>query len=248
MRLQDIFNMEMYKNRNDKPYLLVIAILTAMTTISTFIGIGMLEGIIDFDNSGFITALILLVVFSVLGLSIFSLLYPFRLLNVDYKNRVMGLIFASGVSREKYYFVKISATILTCLIATFVILIIPAVTFLVVYLEEFVQMMQNLWEEFSLADVFPFVLMVLFSLLAYFVTLTTAVIITKGKLVGILLFFGFSFAASTIQSIIGVPIYAISNFFDNGLSLSFYLNTLFSVLLIITFALIGLKGLKKQDL
>ena len=64
MRLQDIFKMEMYKNRNDKPYLLIIAILTAMTTISTFIGIGMIEGKIALDNSGFLTALILLIVFS----------------------------------------------------------------------------------------------------------------------------------------------------------------------------------------
>ena len=248
MRLQDIFKMEMYKNRNDKPYLLIIAILTAMTTISTFIGIGMIEGKIALDNSGFLTALILLIVFSVLGLWIFSLLYPFRLLNVDYKNKVMGLIFASGVSREKYYVVKISATILTCLIATFAILFIPAVTFLSVYLEEFVKEMQKILAEFRLADVFPFMLMLLFSLLAYYVTLTTAVIITKGKMVGILLFFGFSFAVSTTQSMIGVPILALSNLETDGMSLYFYLITLYAIAQIVIFGLIGLQVLKKQDL
>lgn len=248
MRLRDIFKMEMYKNRNDKPYLLVIAILIAMTTISTFIGIGMIEGEIDFNKGGFLTALILLIVFSVLGLWIFSLLYPFRLLNVDYKNKVMGLIFASGVSREKYYFVKISATILSCFIATIAILFIPAVTFLTVYLEEFVKAMQKILIEFRLADIFPFMLMLIFSLLAYYVTLTTAVIITKGKIVGILLFFGFSFAVSTIRSMIGVPILDVSKFWSHGMDIDFYLVTLYSIVQIIIFGLIGLKVLKKQDL
>ncbi len=248
MRLRDIFKMEMYKNRNDKPYLLVIAILIAMTTISTFIGIGMIEGKIDLDNGGFLSAITLLIIFSVLGLFIFSLLYPFRLLNVDYKNKVMGLIFASGVSREKYYFVKISATILSCFIATFAILFIPAVTFLAVYLEEFVMAIQIIFADFRIADVFPFMLMLLFSLLAYFVTLTTAVIITKGKIVGILLFFGFSFAVSTIQSTIGIPLMTISKFWEQGMNISFYLMTIFSIVQIIIFALIGLNVLKKQDL
>lgn len=244
MRLRDVFKMEMYKNRNDKPYLLVIAILMGMTTISTFIGVGKLTGKIDLDNSGLFFAFILLITFSVLGLWIFSLIYPFRLLNVDYKNRVMGLIFASGVSREKYYFVKISATILTCLIATFAILFIPTVTFLTVYLDEFIKVMQRILVAFRLGDVFPFMLMLIFSLLAYNVTLTTAVIITKGKIVGILLFFGFWFAVSIIQSIIGVPFPAVNKFSAHG----YYLMTLFSIAQILIFGLIGLKVLKKQDL
>lgn len=117
MKLRDVFRMEMYKNRNDKPYLLVIAILSTMTAISTFIGIGMIEESIHLDKNGFLPGWILLLSFSVLGLWIFSLLYPFRLLNIDYKNKVMGLIFAAGVSQEKYYFVKISATLLSCFIA-----------------------------------------------------------------------------------------------------------------------------------
>ncbi len=248
MELQDIFKMELYKNRNDKPYLLVIAILIAMTTIATFIGIGMIEGKISTDDSGFISTLILLIVFSGIGLYIFSLLYPFRLLNVDYKNNVMGLIFSSGVSREKYYLVKISATILSCFIATFAILFIPAVTFLFVYLDEFVSMIQIILEAFRISDVFPFLLMLIFSLLAYYVMLTTAVIITKGKIVGVLLFFGFSFAASTIQSIFGIPVYALNSIGGEGMYTTFYLMTLFSIVQIIVFGLIGLNVLKKQDL
>ncbi len=248
MRLLDIFKMEIYKNRNDKPYLLIIGILIAMTTISTFIGVGMIEGEIDSHNNVILRALNLLVFFSVLGLWIFLLLYPFRLLNVDYKNHVMSLIFASGVSREKYYLVKISATILTCFIATFAILFIPAVIFLVVYNEEFVKVIQKVLKEFLLADVFPFMLMLIFLLLAYYVTLTTAVIITKGKIVGILLFFGFSFAVSTIQSIIVDPLYVSDELRSHGMGVYFYLMTLCSIVQVIIFGLIGLKVLKKQDL
>ena len=246
MELKDIFKMEMYKNRNDKPYLLVIAILMAMTTISTFIGIAMIENSTIFSG-GILTALILLIVFSGLGLWVFSLIYPFHLLNVDYKNKVISLIFASGVSREKYYFVKISATILTCLIATLAILIIPIITFFAVYTEYFVMAMQEIFTEFSFADVTPFLLMAFFSLVAYYVMLTTAVIITKGKLVGILLFFGFWFAVSIVQSMVGVSTWGIG-YFTGELGASFYMQTFFSIVQIIVFALIGLNVLRKQDL
>lgn len=246
MKLRDVFRMEMYKNCNDKPYLLVIAILSIMTAISTFIGIGMIEESIQPNKSGFLPGLILLLSFSALGLWIFSLLYPFRLLNIDYKNKVMGLIFAAGVSREKYYFVKISATLLSCFIALFIILFIPTVTFSVVYPEKFVMAMQVFLVEFHLADIFPFMLILAFSLLAYFVKLTTAVIITRGKITGILLFFGFSFAVSTIQSIIGVPTLALSRFEQSGIN--FYLVAISAIVQIIIFGLIGLNVLKKQDL
>jgi ABC-type transport system involved in multi-copper enzyme maturation permease subunit len=116
--------MELYKNRNDNTYVLIIGILMAMTALSTFLGIGMIEGTFDSNQTNFMTIFILLMVFNVIGMWAFSLLYPFRLLNVDYNNKVMGLIFASGVSREKYYFVKVGATLLSCIIATFLILFI----------------------------------------------------------------------------------------------------------------------------
>ena len=115
MKLRDIFKMELYKNRNDKTYILIIGILMAMTALSTFLGIGMIEGTFDTNQTNFMAIFVLLMVFSAIGLWAFSLLYPFRLLNVDYKNKVMGLIFASGVSREKYYFVKVGATLLSCI-------------------------------------------------------------------------------------------------------------------------------------
>jgi len=78
------------------------------------------------------------------------------------------------------------------------------------------------------------------------VMLTTAVIITKGKVAGIFLFLAFSFAASTIQSIISVPlIFTMDNFYAD-----YYFNfiTLFSIIQTVIFVLIGLSVLKKQNL
>ena len=244
MELKNIFKMEMYKNRNDKPYLLVIAILTVMAAIVSIVGVSMIET--SYDNMSTLYVIeILLIGFTVIGFGIISLLYPFHLLNVDYRNKVMGLIFASGVSRGKYYFVKISATILTCLIATLVILFIPIVTFLLVYPEFFVKMMQQIFKEFTISDILPFVLTALFSWLAYYVMLTTSVIITKGKVAGIFLFVGFSFALSSIQSMFTVPL-----LFSMGNNVNFYFNlyTVFSIITIIAFVLIGLSVLKKQNL
>ena len=238
MELKNIFKMEMYKNRNNKPYLLVIAILTVMTSVSTFLGIAMIEEKIANDG-GALAIMIPLIVFSALGFGVLSLLYPFHLLNVDYKNKVISLIFASGVSRVNYYFVKISATILTCFIATLVILFIPTVTFLLVYPEIFVEVMRTIVETFTVSNILPFLLMAVFTLLAYFVTLTTAVIITKGKISGIFLFFGFLFAVSIFQSMFNV---------SGSLNQSIKVAILFSIFQIIFFALIGLNVLKRQDL
>jgi len=246
MELKNIFKMEMFKNRNDKPYLLVIAILAAMAAVASIVGVLMIEKVIDSDRSTLFVIEILLIVFTVVGLGVFSLIYPFHLLNVDYKNKVISLIFASGVSRGKYYFVKISATILSTLTAVFVILFIPMVTFLFVYPDAFVEAVQTIIKEFSSADIFSFVLSITISFIATIVMLTTAVIITKGKVAGIFLFLAFSFAASTIQSIISVPlIFTMDNFYAD-----YYFNfiTLFSIIQTVIFVLIGLSVLKKQNL
>ena len=247
MELVNIFKMEMFKNRNDKPYLLVIAILTLMAATSTFLSITKMKSGWDegtFLNDNFYPVFIPLIVFTILGLGIFSLLYPFHLLNVDYKNKVMSLIFASGVSREKYYFVKISATILACLIATLVILFIPIVTFLLVYPEVFVNMMQSIFKQFTISDIIPFVLMSLFSWLAFYVTLTTSVIITKGKVAGIFLYFGFSFTISTIQSMFIFPLLIATHNINSYIIFA----TIFSIIQILVFVILGLYILKRQDL
>jgi len=246
MELKNIFKMELYKNRNNKPYLIVIAVLTVMAAASTFLGVAMIENKIASEGAPQ-SILISLITFTVLGLAVFTLLYPFHLLNVDYRNKVVSLIFASGVSREKYYFVKTSATIITFLFAMFVILLTPSVTFLLVYPEAFVEFMQKIIENFSVANITSFMIMTVFSFLAYYVTLTTSVIITKGKVAGIFLFLGISFAISTIRSTLTFPLILTMNQSVN-INLFFNITSIISILQIVLFAFIGLKVLKKQDL
>ena len=244
MELKNIFKMEMFKNRNDKPYLIVIAILTVMAAVASILGVWMIKNSLS-DRTLLLVLEIVLLVFTIIGLFVFFLLYPFHLLNVDYKNKVISLIFASGVSRGKYYFVKISATILSSLIAILVILFIPIVTFLFVYPDTFVEIIRNIVDNFNSSDIFSFVLSGTIGLVANIVMLTTAVIITKGKTSGIFLYFAFSFVVSTLQSGILVPL-LISNSVTPGHSL--YLGAAFAAVKIIVFVLIGLNVLRKQDL
>jgi hypothetical protein len=251
MELKNIFKMEMLKNWNNRPYLIVIAILAIMAATATFLGIAMIEGVVN-STGGLLFLLIPLIIFFALGFAVFFLLYPFNLLNVDYRNRVMSLIFASGVSREKYYFVKISATILTCLVAFFVILVIPVVAFLVVYPEEFVIPFQFIVEGFGTKNILPFALSQFFGMLAGIVILTTSVIITKGKVAGIFLYFGFSFAISILISMIQFPI-LFANMHATVFDIDSYMSMLywgivFSIVQIVGFVLLGLYVLRKQDL
>ena len=244
MELKNIFKMEMFKNRNDKPYLLVIVILTIMAATATFLGVLMAE----YSLKSLESIEIILVIFLGIGLTVLSLLYPFHLLNVDYKNKVISLIFASGVSRWKYYLVKISATILSTLIAAFVILAIPMAIFLIVYPDEFVKAVQEIITDFNASDTFAFLLSSIMGLIAIVVMLTTAVIITRGKTSGIFLFFAFLFATSTIQTFFSFSSGLLSSFMIGNVSENLYLDAVYSIVKIIVFALIGLQVLKKQDL
>jgi ABC-type transport system involved in multi-copper enzyme maturation permease subunit len=240
--------MEMYKNRNDVPYLVIIAILAGMAAIASFLGVLMINK--TFESPTLFMIEILLVVFTFIGLIIFSLLYPFHLLNVDYKNRVMSLIFASGVSRGKYYFVKISATLLANLAAIFTILFIPIVTFLIVYQDIFVEFVRNAFVNFGSSDILLVVLSSIIGFIANIVMLTTAVIITKGKVSGIFLYFAFSWIMSSLQGLL-LPKLGVFNAFESvgsNIENYFYIVIISSIVQIVAFVLIGLNVLKKQDL
>ncbi|MDR1760773.1 MAG: hypothetical protein LBR60_09675 [Fibrobacter sp.] len=211
-----------------------------MSTVSTFWWIA---GSTEFTNDRFGVLFVLFLFFNILGLGVFSLLYPFHLLNTDYKNKVMSLVFASGVSRAKYYFVKVGATILSGFIAIFAILLIPMLTFLVIYPEIFTELVQKLVKGFSVSDVTPFVLCSFFGLLSNMVVLTTAVIVTRGKTSGIFLFFLFLFLNSSAFSLFENPL-------NTGDSISeiFYTGSLHSIISICVYVAIGLAVLKRQDL
>lgn len=244
MDLKSIFKMEMFKNMNDKQYLIVIAILAIAMIGTSLVGLHLLEN--GVSNPETMMLLMPLIVFSFIGLWAFSILYPFHLLNMDYKNNVIGLIFASGVSREKYYMVKVGATILSSFVAIFIITIVPIIIFFVVYQDVFVMAVKTVFASFNVKVMAPLGIYMIMSLLSSTIVLTTSVIITKGKFVGIFLSFLFSFISSSIiggiLSAFGVEIYSESML--NYL----YINSGMLILNCFIFVFIGLQTLKKQNL
>jgi len=248
MQVKNIFKMELYKNINDKPYLLVLGILTAMSILST----ALVAYAINAEHYSSTMALFatLITVFSAIGFGAFMILYPFHLLNVDYKNRVMSLMFASGVSRGRYYFVKIAATILCNILAAIVILLVPVITFVVVNQEFLNNLLRQFIENFNSADTYSYLLLSFVGLIANTVMLTTAVIITKGKMSGIFLYFAFSMLSNIVGMLVRIPFLSSSigissNIFGTTNSL---IGLIFSLAQIAVFSIIGLSVLKHQDL
>ena len=250
MEAKDIFKMEMYKNFRDKPYLIMIAILTALSAIVSVIGAFLLETNLFWERDPFLELLfvifLVLLWFTLVGGGIFYLLYPFRLLSIDYQNKVMSLKFASGVSRINYYFIKIGATMLSCFIVAAIISFIPMMTFLVIMQDYFVDFVTYfIYEAFTSWYIIPFILSAILGLIQALIVLMASVIITKGKIVGIFLFIAFSFGISIVHSIITTPLWIIH---DMNYAFQLWAGMVLSLITIALFILIGIHVLKNQDL
>ena len=256
MNLKDIFKMEMYKNFRDKPYIIMIFALATIAALTSIVALNLPP---LFDNLmmwgepepyvNFLWMLFLfLVFFLTLGGTLFAILYPFHLMNVDYKNKVMSLVFSSGVDRTNYYFVRIGATILSCFLASLIIFFIPALLFLVFKTSDFSSFMGYFFTEFRLLDILPFLLSTIFSLISMIVTLCAAVILTRGKVSGIFLYFGFSFGVSIFNNIILTMVRATQGSWFISPALQFNTMSVLYVCASLLFGWVGLSTLKKQDL
>ena len=234
MELGHIFKMEMYKNFRDIPYLIMIGIFTiSMIILSlTVFSEDFIFNLISTHNHLLIldVFLIILTIFTFLGLLVFALLYPFHLLNLDYKNKVMSLMFASGVSRTKYYFVKIGATILSCyMVATIILLPLMLST-------ESAQILQFMGEN-------------VFAIVQWVVVMMVAVILTKGSTSGIFLFLGLNLVISIVQWIMVFSfitersLLSLAPVASDGWSIDWM-----SLITIILFGFLGVLLLRRQDL
>ena len=256
MDTKNIFKMEMYKNFHDKPYVIMIIVLASVSAMLSIIGASIAEsGNRIFMGSSdlamvFFSFYILTIVMTVLALGIFSLLYPFHLLNVDYKNKVMSLMVASGVSRLKYYFVKIAATLLSCFIVATVISFIPLVVLFIVIQDEFVRFfVEYIHESFTAGNIIQLLLSGILSIVQFVVVMVAAVIITKGKFVGIFLFIGFNIGISMVHGFIRLTF--LIAMFDTADTSFFFHEGIGMILTVITIGLFGLLGawnINKQDL
>jgi hypothetical protein len=225
--------MEMYKNFRDKPYLIMIGFFTiSLTILSLFVFTGdFFTTLIQTHNMPtFLTVfLIILLVFTFLGILVFALLYPFHLLNLDYKNKVMSLMFASGVSRTKYYFVKIGATILTCYLATAVIAL-------------------PLMLSTESGEILAFMMRNILAIVQWVVVMMVAIILTKGSVAGLFLFIGLNLAISIIHLTIRLVVFPSQVFtlydgFTSGIGT--YLMTFITIVI---FGFLGILLLRRQDL
>jgi len=256
MNLKDIFKMEMYKNFRDKPYIIMIFVLAAITALASIITLALPPLFNNFARwgspepyAGFLWMIFtLLLLFLIPSGILFAILYPFHLMNVDYKNKVMSLVFSSGVDRTKYYFVKIGATILSCFLASLTIFFIPALLFLVFQADDFISFMGFFFTGFRFLDILPFLLSTIFSLISMIVMLCTAVILTRGRVSGIFLYFGFSFGVNIFNNIILTVVRATQGSWLISPTLQFNTLNLLHIVAILFFGWIGISTLKKQDL
>ena len=236
MELGHIFKMEMYKNFRDKPYLIMIGIFTISVTILSLFVVSEdfffnLFHLLGERHAPFLTAfLLLLTVFTVLGLLVFALLYPFHLLNLDYKNKVMSLMFASGVSRTKYYFVKIGATILSCYIVAAVILL-------------------PLMLSTESAVIMEFMFRNILAIVQWVVVMMVAIILTKGSFSGIFLFIGLNLGIGILELILVFALFPVRSLMAFGpVTTSGIPINLMTLIFIVAFGFLGVFLLRRQDL
>lgn len=255
MNAKNIFKMEMYKNLQDKTYMIIIAVFISLSLVLNFSWLALsFTPNASQDFPILISLLTVTTVLAMIALAIFSFLYPFHLLNIDYKNKVMSLMIASGVSRIKYYFVKIGSTILSQLTAMFLILVVPFVTFFIFNQDNLFSFFRSINIFLSSSDIITGLLSSVLSLIALMVTLALAVILTRGGTSGLFVYIGFNFASRIIQTILTTTfILLFPQAIDSSLS-DFLItgNNLFGIFYhiveILIFASIGIFCLRKQDL
>jgi len=243
MKLWNVFKMELFKNWHDRTSMFMILIFMCVNTIG---------GLFVSHSTGstqFVTTGVLAIIFgfSVFGSVVFTFLYPYRMARLDYRNKVMSLKIASGVSRIQYYFVKVGATLLFSLLSLVALLIVPVFIVGMTHDMAFIFEVAGELIRIDFIDILRTLLIALFMWLSVFATLMTAVIIARGKGSSIFIFFGLTTVTSIITSIIQ------DAFNLNSWSLwqwdrMMWLMLLQYVITTVVMSLIGILVIRKQDL
>ena len=239
MKLWNVFRMEIYKNLNDRANLFIMLVLMCLNIIGGVIISNQNWGFRE--PSGFEIMMIWLFVFSILCTVAFLFIYPYQMARTDYKNNVMSLMIASGVSRVQYYFVKIGATLLFSLLSVTFLVIVPLFIILIVN-GDIATAFEFADFHWDLSDIGIVLALLITGWLSTFSTLMTATIMTKGRGITFFVFFGLSIAASQIAIIIqrrlGINVWQVN-----------HVATIVQYLVTMTvMGLIGILILRKQDL
>jgi len=237
MKLSNVFKMEMFKNMHDRVNLLIMLGFMVINIIG-----GMMithQANVWFRVPSTLEIMMaVLFAFSVFGRVIFLFVYPYQMARTDYKNKVMSLLIASGVSRVQYYFVKIGATLLFSLLSILLLVILPL---LIVLISHDMSLALEFLEFTFEIDAGTFGV-ILFGWLSIFSMLMTAVILSRGRAYTIFVFVGLSIATSQLTFIFR-PLFGLEWWQTS--------NTIVIMQHLITIAVMGLIGilvLRKQDL
>jgi len=238
MKLWNVFRMEVFKNMHDRISFVVMFVLMSLNILG-----GVVISNLSFFQmpSSFEIMMILLMVFSVFGSVFYLFFYPYQLARVDYKNKVMSLKIASGLSREQYYFVKIGSILLFSLISIIIVAVIPIIIILLA--SGGININAAAFDfYFGIGDFLSSMGIMFLSWLSMFTMLMTSVILVKGKGVSVFVYFGISIVTSQLFFIVRTTFGM--NFFDTS---NWFL--LFQHLVTIALmAVLGIVVLRKQDL
>jgi len=254
MNAKNIFKMEFYRNFRDKSWLIVIGVMAVLALIDSILIINLIGKTVSGygQNSAGAAVLAALTIFVTLALGLgiwaFQIIYPFHLLSVDYSNKALGLMIASGVNRMTYYFIKLISTILSTLLALFTILIVPFFLILGVYVRQLSEFLSMVSRSLSLSSVWMVLLNSFAGALASIVVLFFVVIMTRGKFWGIFIYLGIAMGIGIILTILTSSINIVSADSQNMMSNTSLIGIIFSVVEIIAFGLLGLSLIRKQDL
>ena len=235
MKLWNVFKMELFKNIHSRANLVLML---------SFMLVNILGGIAISSQSWFAMTnmdpmIATLFSFSIFGTAIFLFLYPYQMARDDYRNKVMSLLIASGVSRIQYYFVKVGATLLFSLLSIILLVILPL---LIVLSSHNMQLVIEFFQ-FSFQIDLVVIGVILVAWLSTFSMLMTAVIIARGRRFTIFIFLGLSIATSQValvfRSMFGIHRWHVMS--TTGTFIQ-YLSTM------AVMGLIGILVLRKQNL
>ena len=228
MSAWNVFKMELYKNLHDRVSLVMMLILMSVNII----------GGLSLSNQHFGVMIAMLFSFSVMGSAVFLFIYPYQMARTDYKNKVMSLLIASGVSRVQYYFVKVGATLIFSFLSFLMLVFLPLLIVLASH-------------DMALAlEILGFPLEIDASVLAIgflgwlsiFFMLMTSVIIAKGRGITIFVFMGISFVVA--QFSVGFHRTFGGSMWQTNLTLMAFQY----LLIIVAMGGIGILILRRQDL
>lgn len=254
MNAKNIFKMEFYRNFRDKSWLIVIGVMAILALIDSILIINLIGQTVSgySRNSAGTAVLAALTIFFTLALGLgiwaFQIIYQFHLLSVDYSNKALGLMIASGVNRMTYYFIKLISTILSTLLALFTILIIPFFLILGVYARQLSEFLSMVSRSLSLRSVWMVLLNSFAGALASIVILFFVVIMTRGKFWGVFVYLGIAMGVGIVLTIFTSSINVVSIDSQNMMSNNSLIGIIFSVVEIVAFGLLGLSLIRKQDL